>query len=500
MLTAGLGGTNGHGCVSLSDGGRILAVCEQERVTRVRSAGFNRSTGLPDEALDTLLDRRNLTRESVGKYLAAEPLPAATVPPHDAIDHHLAHAATAYFTSPYASAAILVCDADAPGLSLWQGDRGQIKRIDWPWSGPGLTDLYSRCSEVFGLRTPGGQQRFEAIARLAPDARDDRLAQLFATDGHSLITDPRWQSVVEDRLVKEDGRLAIPANAHAAAALQRRIGELAIAVLKMARQQTSSPNLCLGGTLFFHSSINTLIEQAGVFTNVFVPIDPGNAGLAVGTALCEGKTAPGTVSPFLGPAYSRDEVKATLDNCKLHYSWESEDAVIAEGVKALRQGLLVGWFEAEMEWGPRALGSRSIVASPSSPYVLENLNRFLKRREPWRGYALVGEEDAVREYFDGPAAAPYMEHDYRPRDPEQFATALPAPTAAVRVQTVNDQTPPRFRRLLQAFGDANGLPFLINTSFNAFREPIVCSPRDAVRVYYGSGLDLLIAEQFVLAK
>jgi carbamoyltransferase len=153
-----------------------------------------------------------------------------------------------------------------------------------------------------------------------------------------------------------------------------------------------------------------------------------------------------------------------------------------------------------MEWGPRALGARCILANPFAPYVLENLNHFLKRRAPWRGYAISGLEHAVGEHFDGPARAPFMESDYRPRDAKRFANVLPSPNAAIRVQTVGREAQPRFRRLLDAFGAATGLPFLVNTSFNGFHEPIVCSPRDAVRVFYGSGLDLLVLDQFVLRK
>jgi len=153
-----------------------------------------------------------------------------------------------------------------------------------------------------------------------------------------------------------------------------------------------------------------------------------------------------------------------------------------------------------MEWGPRALGARSILANPFSPYVLENLNRFLKQREPWRGYALSGLDASVREHFDGPPASPYMECDFTPRDRSRFRHVLPGPRADVRVHTVGDAEPPRFRRLLQAFGEATGVPILVNTSFNGFSEPIVCSPRDAVRVFYGSGVDTLVLGEFVVTK
>jgi carbamoyltransferase len=211
-------------------------------------------------------------------------------------------------------------------------------------------------------------------------------------------------------------------------------------------------------------------------------------------------SAPQSVSPFLGPAYTSEETKETLDNCKLQYALESDAGAIETAVRALQKGALVAWFDGAMEWGPRALGARSILANPFSPYVLENLNRFLKRREPWRGYALSGLEEAVGQSFRGPAVSPFMECDYRAVDADRFRHVTPAPGAAIRIHTVDRSGPPRFRRLLEAFGAATGLPFLVNTSFNGFHEPIVCSPRDAVRVFYGSGIDLLVLDRFVLKK
>src|SRR5262249_32704521 len=150
-------------------------------------------------------------------------------------------------------------------------------------------------------------------------------------------------------------------------------------------------------------------------------------------------------------------IKATLDNCKLRYQWVGESEATAIAVDALQKGQLVGWFENAMEWGPRALGGRSILANPFSQYVLENLNRFLKKREAWRGYALSGLDEAVRCYFDGPTASTFMECDYVPRDRRMFRYVLPGPNAAVRLQTVGSEAPLRFRELLRAFGERTGI-------------------------------------------
>jgi carbamoyltransferase len=498
-MTAGLGGVTRHGCVALADGSRVLGVCEQERVTRTRSAGFNR-TGLPDEALDVILQRLGRSRGAVGRFVLAEtydgPAHAMEV---EWVDHHFAHACAAYLSSPFQSAAIVVCDHEMPKVSVWQGTGSTVSRVEWAWDGPGFADIYSRCARAFGFLHGSGDQRLEALARLQPDSPANGLGHLIGMEDDRLAVDQALERTIEERLTGEaDSGSAT--RARLAAAFQSHIGQLFLKLLNRVRQVTGSDTLCLAGSFFYHSSMNTLARSAGIFREVFVPIDPGNAGLAVGTALYATQAAPRVLSPFMGPAYSVQEIKEVLDNCKLQYSWELEEDVLDLAVRALQRGRLVGWFDGAMEWGPRALGARCILANPMAPYVLENLNRFLKRREPWRGYALSGPEEAVTVHFDGPGSAPFMECDYRPREPEAFRNVLPRPGAAIRVQTVGQSAPSRFRRLLDTFSRVSGVPFLVNTSFNGFHEPIVCSPRDAVRVFYGSGLDLLVMDRFVLAK
>jgi carbamoyltransferase len=499
VIHAGLSGVERHGSVALAEGARLMGVCQQERVTRVRNAGFNASR-LPDEALDTLLRCHGRSRQDVGRYVVAGPdARSERQDRFEYVDHHLAHACTAYLSSPFSSATVVVCDSEAPHVSVWVGHGGALTRVEWPWNGPGFTEVYSRFACAMGFHGAAGEQRFEALARLAPDARDSRVSGLVEPGDDALHVKPGLESSIESRLA-ESAAGATPRGAALAASLQAELGDAFIQFLTHVRARTSSPNLCLAGSFFYHSSINTMAKRAGLFDAVFVPIDPGDAGLAVGTALHASGSGPQFLSPFSGPSYDTQEIKETLDNCKLQYEWHSEDDAIRAAVRALQQHTLVAWFDGGMEWGPRALGARCILANPFAPYVLENLNRFLKRREPWRGYAISGLEEAVDTHFDGPARTPFMDGDYRPRDPRRFASVLPVCGAAIRVQTVGAEAPPRFRRLLAMFGEATGLPFVVNTSFNGFHEPIVCSPRDAVRVFYGSGVDVLVLNQFVMRK
>ena len=499
MVIAGIGGGSRNATAAIVDGGRITGVCAQERATRVRNDGVTAS-GLPDQALDLLLERRGRTRQDISRYVLVDgdgPPPAVTV---DRLDHHRAHACTAYLTSPSSAAAIVVCDHEAPEVSVWIGDGPTVRPVELPWRGDGFVRVFARSSAALGFAPSVVDEQAEALARLAPDSRDAAIDGLMRREDDRLVVDPSLERVVADRLSGGDGVGSL-ARAALANALQARIADLLVDMLRDVRQATGQADLCLGGSLFYHSSINSRVRQSGLFSRVFVPVDPGNGGLAVGAAQDALGVGPARLSPFLGPSYSAEETKQVLDSCKLQYEWESEEDAVQVAVRALRDGRLVGWFDGSMEWGPRALGARCILANPTAPYVLDNLNRFLKRRAPWRGYALSGTEEALAEHFDGPGTAPFMECDYRPRDPARLREALPSTAAAVRVHTVSaDYELPNFRRLLDVVGETTGLPFVINTSFNGFHEPIVCNPRDAVRVFYGTGLDVLVINQFVLRK
>ena len=496
-LNLGIGGVTRHACAALSDDRQVLGVCEQERITRARGAGCD-STGLPGAALDALLGTLGRTRASIDACAVAEDVPQAASWPIVKLEHHEGHASAAYLTSPFDAATILICDHGVPGVTVWQGRGREIARIDWPWRGVGFADLYAECARILGFGSEGGDQRFEALARMMSADPDTRVPPLFRACPNELHVASGWQ----DRALASVASATsdVPARARLAAALQQHIANAVLEVLGAIQAHAPSRHLCLGGSLFHHSAINSAVRNSGMFDRVFIPANPGNAGVAVGAAMRISKLAPTNLSAFMGPLYDPDETKATLDNCKLRYDWLDEGAAVQTAVHHLQQGRLVGWFEGRMEWGPRALGARSILANPFSPYVLENLNRFLKRREAWRGYALCAPDEDVRAHFDGPAEAPFMECDFRPRDAARFRPVMPSPAAHLRVQTVTADCPRGFRAVLGAFGKATGISCLVNTSFNGFHEPIVCTPRDAVRVFFGSGLDVLVLDRFVLTK
>jgi predicted NodU family carbamoyl transferase len=246
MLTAGLGGPSRHGCVALSDGERLVGVCEQERVTRVRGAGFN-ATGLPDEAFDTLLERRGRTRADVNRYVSAESVREPVTTASERIDHHLAHASAAYRTSPFDSSVVVVCDHEVPKVSVWLGNGADLVPVEWPWEGPGFSEVFSRCAAILGFRSEAGDQRMEALARLRPTRQESSFGDPL---GHDLTTlaEPGWESKVENHRIQR-GR-SIESDAEVAAALQWSIGSRVVELLRAVHQKVGGDRLCLAGSLF----------------------------------------------------------------------------------------------------------------------------------------------------------------------------------------------------------------------------------------------------------
>jgi carbamoyltransferase len=314
-------------------------------------------------------------------------------------------------------------------------------------------------------------------------------------DGLQLRKD--FQQTIADAASQGDRERA---RRNVSAAVQRRLGEGVIELLRRLAQASGATRLCLSGGLFFNTHFTTIAAGSGTFTDIYIPPHPGRSGSALGAALMGMSTVPVEVSsPYLGPAYSDPQVKEALENCKLAFDLQREDQVVATVLRALARGRLVGWYHGRLEWGPRALGHRTVLADPFSPHVLDNLNGYLKMRPAYRTYGVSVPLSRLNDIFEGARPSPFMQYEYRPRDPEKFRALLPSGVKTLRVHTV-DESSPRYLRLLEAWGETSGLPVLVNTSFNGFHEPLVCSPRDAIRVFYGTGLDLLALEDFILRK
>jgi carbamoyltransferase len=488
-----------------------IAACEENRLTRARHTP---TAGPPELALTELLSFVGSSPNDIAAVGVVDDeagLWERGTPESTAVDGHQAHAAYAFHASGFPDAIALVSEVHKPrGWSAWRyqtaGNGPQAigdALGDFP-----LARIYGQLTEALGFQPMRDEHMVEAMARAGRDEMP-RLAELIRLTDEGVRVDPRFVAEIRGSVASaQDARTV----RDIAASLQRRLGDCLVELLHRIDRgfrPTVSTNgrLCLSGGLFFNTYFTTIVRNSGVFDDVYVPPHPGRNGTALGAALLvggqRGSALRGcTGSPYLGPGYSDDEIKEALDNCKLSYDFQPGDRLNEMVLQALSRGRLIGWFHGRLEWGPRALGHRSVLADPFAPHVLENLNGFLKRRPWYRSYGVSVPVSRVSEWFESGAASndsPFMQFEYRPRDPERFRTILPAGVETLRVHTVDDSEP-RFLRLLEMWGEKTGAPVLVNTSFNGFHEPLVCSPRDAIRVFYGTGLDVLALEDFLLRK
>ena len=298
-----------------------------------------------------------------------------------------------------------------------------------------------------------------------------------------------------------DADSAIPEDLkpHVAAGIQRAVEN---AVLRLAGD---AKNLCLAGGLGMNALLVSALERKH---NVFVQPAAGNAGTAIGAVLhaspsIYGRKPVASLSNLcLGPEYSAEEIKQVLENCKLRFQYLlTTDEVIETAVAALNEHQIVAWMHGRMEFGPRALGNRSILASPLNPYSTENLNIYIKHREPFRKFAASVPEELAEQYFEVGPNARYLATVGRvkPEHRKTFEAAILGGDL-VRVHTVSKTDNPLYYRLLHEAGKRTGLPVLYNTSFNLFGDPLVCTPRDAARSFYSSGIDAMFVGNFLLQK
>jgi carbamoyltransferase len=518
MIILGLGGIlKDAACAVLKDG-ELLAAVEQRKVARQESPGV-----LPEAAIATTLQVARLRPADVNCIALVRPFaqeihltlrsrfPNAQVV---MVEHHAAHAASAYYPSPFDDAAVLTLDRDGDFRSAarWRASGNQLhleKDLYYPDS---LGDFYSRVTELLGFN-PGSDEH--KVQWLSTADSGEQFLPLF----EDILGSSEWPCINRSffdadrlsqggfsekfyaRLGLEDGD-EIPATLRApiAAGLQRAIEGI---VLRMAG---SADKLCVAGGLGMNALLISALERS---KQVFVQPAAGNAGTALGAVFYAwnsvfGQKKRASLNDLcLGPSYAPEEVKQVLENCKLHFHYLMTTGELVErAVRDLHdEKKIIAWMQGRMEFGPRALGNRSILASPLNPYSTENLNIYIKHREPFRKFAASVPEEMAGEYFEAGPNARYLATVGSVRAPyrKTFEAALQG-ESAVRVHTVRREDNPLYHQLLHAAGKATGLPVLYNTSFNLFGDPLVCTPRDAVRSFYSSGVDALFVGNFVIEK
>lgn len=455
----------------------------------------------------------------------------------EALDHHLCHAASAFYASPFERALIVSLDERGDGragfVGMGEGTRiREVASIAMPHS---LAWAYSQVTKLLGFRAHADEHKMQWLSLVGePVFADLFLAMLRgAAEGPGASAgpphlDPRYfrrdfaaELAFTSEFYRRVGIAEAPepqmddsARANIAASLQKACQTILCEWLAGLRVKFQAPSLCLAGGLLLNPLLVATIESRAGFENVFVQPAAGNEGTALGAAwlvwhreAAQGgaRLAP-MAAPYFGPPYSNAEIKTVLDNCKATYRWcDSDERKLVETVRLLHGGKIVAWFQGAAEFGPRALGNRSLLASPWAPYVKENLNDYVKHREAFRPFALAVPEERCAEYFECSANARFLTTMARATEKGRKLLADLPPRFLlsgnlVRLHVVRASDNPLFWTLLNDSGRDAPAPMLVNTSFNLFGEPLVVTPRHAVRSYFCSGADALVAGNFLLEK
>ena len=464
-------------------------------------------------------------------------------------EHHYSHAASAFFPSPFEEAVVLTLDGvgewATTTVAIGQGNTCEIlKEIHFPHS---LGLLYSAFTYYAGFKVNSGEYKLMGLAPYGEpvykalilenliDLRPDgsfRLNQKYfdyATGLH--MTNDCFAELFGQTARNSESDPLETFHMDVAASIQEVTEEVVLTITRALAEEHAIPNLCLAGGVALNCVANGKILRDKAFSNLWVQPAAGDAGGAVGAALAAYHRelgAPRTISrtdamhgTFLGPAYDDEEVVAELRSCGAVFDTVNENLMLQSTVEALVMGKAVGWFQGRMEFGPRALGGRSILADPRSASMQRTLNLKIKYRESFRPFASSVLAEDVQEYFELDRPSPYMllvaavdEHLRRPVTVEEESLSgiekldvvrslIPAVTHvdySTRIQTVHASTNPRYHALLTLFREQTGCSVLVNTSFNVRDEPIVCSPTDAFQCFMGTELDLLIVGRSVLHK
>jgi carbamoyltransferase len=463
-------------------------------------------------------------------------------------EHHLSHAASAFYPSPFEHAVILTMDGvgewATTSAAMGKGDRLDIfQEIHFPHS---LGLLYSAATYYTGFKVNSGEYK---VMGLAPYG-EPKYAQLILDHLIDLKPDGSFRldmsyfdyctgfTMTSERFAKLFGKpvrksdqLLTPFHMDVAASIQAVLEEAVLRMTRSLAKQTGSRNLCLAGGVALNCVANGKVLRDGHFENIWIQPAAGDAGGAVGAALAayhlfEGKPRTtqgrdGMSGAYLGPSFAQADIEGRLKAAGARFSISDEGDMIETTARALADQKAVGWFQGRMEFGPRSLGTRSILGDPRSPSMQKNLNLKVKYRESFRPFAPAVLREDVAEWFDHDSDSPYMlivadvrQDKRRQMTAEEQAlfgidklnvsrSEIPAVTHvdySARIQTVHQDTNPLFHRLLQTFKALTGCPVLVNTSFNVRGEPIVCTPEDAFRCFMGNELDMLVVGNCILQK
>ena len=439
------------------------------------------------------------------------------------VPHHLAHAASAFDFSGWDAAAVMTVDAVGEWATTSYGRANAteielFEEVRFPHS---LGLFYSAITSYLGFDVNDAEYKVMGLAPYGQPAYVDQMRRLIEVlPGGQFRLNLEYfdflggARMFSEALCKLFGRAPRAPESEldqfardVARSAQGVLEEILLAKAAWLHQQTGLPRLCMAGGVALNCVANGRILREGPFDELFVQPAASDAGAALGAATVAYRRVTGTAPPrmamphvLLGPSYSTGEIKSLFSGSGVPVREFADTAALVDHVaERLSRGEVAGWFQGAMEFGPRALGSRSILADPRQPAMRDRVNAFVKKREAFRPFAPAVLAERAREHFDLDHDSPFMLETCQVRSPLE----LPAIThvdGSARPQTVAAEVNPRFHALLRAFEARTGCPILLNTSFNLRGEPIVCSPVDAVLCFVRSDLDCLVLENIVLDR
>ncbi|AIO30245.1 carbamoyltransferase [Burkholderia pseudomultivorans] len=426
------------------------------------------------------------------------------------VEHHLAHEASAFLAAPFDHCAVMTMDGRGERATTSYGafdgrTYRRLGQVDLPHS---LGLLYERVTRYLGFLHSSDEYKVMALASYGKPVYAEPMRGLVRYCGEG-----RYETVDRDLVAlfgpaRERGGPITPQHCDVAHALQLVLEETTLQAVEWLAAQSGERQLAMAGGVALNCVMNAKIRDRGPFDDVWVQPAAGDAGTALGAALWTDFRMRGARGDwrmehaYLGPSYSDAAIEAFLQEAQLPYRKLSD--VAAQTAALLAANRVIGWFQGRMEFGPRALGARSILASPIDPGMQQRLNR-IKDREDFRPVAPVVLEAKAHEWFSGgrrePLRAPFMlfVYDVLPERGERIP-AVRHIDGTARVQTVDAQQHPLLHALLTEFDALTGVPVLVNTSFNTRGEPIVCTPRDAIECFWTSPLDALVIGSFLMEK
>jgi carbamoyltransferase len=465
------------------------------------------------DLVSTLQRNLSATRKQNGKkqFLARFPTKAQ----FKFVDHHLAHAISAYSYSGFDDAAVLVLDGRGAweASSLWHGRDGRLEHvwtIPWPNS---LGLFYAQFTQYLGFQpysdewkvmglAPYGEPGINLREFIVPDDNPYKVStRLLLADAPSSLA-----GIIARLGPQREAESEIdPNHKNVAFAVQEACEEAMLTLARAAVAKTGSRNICLAGGVALNSKANGKILSSRIVDRIFVQPAAGDDGVCLGAALApyldNGGKLPmhGMRHAYLGSESSDEEIEKALNTYKLRATRVADPAAAA--AEMLANGKILGWFQGRMEFGPRALGARSILADPRDPEMNAKVNNAVKFREWWRPFAPSMLAEVADQYIESATDSPFMILTAQVK-PEK-RSVIPSVThvdGSARPQTVERDVNPLYWRLIREFGNRTGVPVVMNTSFNLRGEPIVCTPTDAVRTFFSSGMDALVIGSFVVEK